>query len=125
MRSAGTPAARQAALRELIGTCWRSRAYGDFLSHVLVAEGAVDVAAEPYLMPWDMAALIPVVTEAGGRITGFDGSPALAHGSAVTSNGVLHDDAGETADPAAVNVADSSCARIRSALLSLHREEAT
>lgn len=79
------------ALRELIGSCWRSRAYGDFLSHVLVAEGAVDVAAEPYLMPWDMAALIPVVTEAGGRMTGFDGSPALSHGSAVTTNGVLHD----------------------------------
>jgi histidinol-phosphatase len=53
-------------LRELIGTCWRTRAYGDFLSHVLVAEGAVDIAAEPDLKPWDMAALVPVVTEAGG-----------------------------------------------------------
>lgn len=77
-------------LRHLIGTCWRTRAYGDFLSHVLVAEGAVDLAAEPYLMPWDMAALVPVVTEAGGRMTGFDGSPVLAHGSAVSSNGALH-----------------------------------
>lgn len=77
-------------LRSLIGTCWRTRAYGDFLSHVLVAEGAVDVAAEPYLMPWDMAAIVPVVTEAGGRMTGFDGSPALSHGSAVSTNRALH-----------------------------------
>lgn len=81
------------ALRHLISTCWRTRAYGDFLSHVLVAEGAVDIAAEPYLMPWDMAALVPVVTEAGGRMTGFDGSPALAHGSAVSSNRALHAEA--------------------------------
>ena len=82
--------AATAALRHLIGTCWRTRAYGDFLSHVLVAEGAVDIAAEPFLMPWDMAALVPVVTEAGGRLTGFDGSPALAHGSAVSCNRALH-----------------------------------
>jgi histidinol-phosphatase len=81
------------ALRHLIGDCWRSRAYGDFLSHVLVAEGAVDIAAEPYLMPWDMAGLIPVVTEAGGFITGFDGSPALAHGSALTTNAALRQQA--------------------------------
>jgi histidinol-phosphatase len=78
-----------AALRE---RCWRSRAYGDFLSHVLVAEGAVDVAAEPELGPWDIAALVPVVEEAGGRITGYDGGPALAAGSAVTTNGRLHDE---------------------------------
>jgi histidinol-phosphatase len=77
-------------LRHLIGSCWRTRAYGDFLSHVLVAEGAVDIAAEPSLMPWDMAALVPVVTEAGGRLTGFDGSPALAHGSALSTNRALH-----------------------------------
>lgn len=78
------------ALAHLVGLCWRTRAYGDFLSHVLVAEGAVDIAAEPYLMPWDMAALVSVVTEAGGRLTGFDGSPALAHGSAVSTNRALH-----------------------------------
>lgn len=72
--------------------CWRTRAYGDFLSHVLVAEGCVDVAAEPLLAPWDMAALIPVVEEAGGRVTGLDGSRPLAHLSAVTTNARLHDD---------------------------------
>lgn len=78
------------ALNLLTQTCWRTRAYGDFLSHVLVAEGAVDIAAEPYLAPWDMAALVPIVTEAGGRLTGYDGSPALSHGSALSTNRVLH-----------------------------------
>jgi histidinol-phosphatase len=79
-----------AGLAALRGDCWRSRAYGDFWSHLLVAEGAVDVAAEPQLGPWDIAALVPVVTEAGGRITGFDGSPAATAGCALTSNGLLH-----------------------------------
>ena len=69
---------------------WRSRGYGDFWSHMLVAEGAVDIAAEPELNPWDVAALVPVVELAGGRITGYDGSPALQAGSGLTSNGHLH-----------------------------------
>ena len=80
-----------AGLGSLRSQCWRTRGYGDFLSHVLVAEGAVDIAAEPFLAPWDMAALVPVVTEAGGRMTGYDGSPALAAGGAVTTNRALHD----------------------------------
>lgn len=74
----------------IVSSVWRSRAYGDFWSHVLVAEGAVDIAAEPELGPWDIAALVPVVTEAGGRITAFDASPALSGGSAVTTNKHLH-----------------------------------
>ncbi|MDD2858565.1 MAG: histidinol-phosphatase [Candidatus Nanopelagicales bacterium] len=69
---------------------WRQRAYGDFWSHLLVAEGAVDIAAEPELGAWDMAALIPIVREAGGSITAFDGTPALSGGCAVTTNGLLH-----------------------------------
>ena len=80
-----------AGLRTLVDSCWRTRAYGDFLSHVLVAEGAVDIAAEPALAPWDMAALVPIVTESGGRITAYDGSPALAGHCAVTTNGHLHE----------------------------------
>ncbi len=52
---------------------WRTRAYGDFWSYMLVAEGAVDLAAEPELSLWDMAALAPIVTEAGGRFTGLNG----------------------------------------------------
>lgn len=78
------------ALAALTGSAWRCRAYGDFWSHLLVAEGAVDVAAEPELSVWDIAALIPIVEEAGGRITGYDGAPALTASSGLTTNGVLH-----------------------------------
>jgi histidinol-phosphatase len=78
-------------LRQLVDQSWRTRAYGDFLSHVLVAEGAVDIAAEPALMPWDMAALIPIVTESGGKITDFEGQAPLFGGCAVTTNNHLHD----------------------------------
>ncbi len=78
-------------LAALTDQVWRFRAYGDFWSHLLVAEGAADVAAEPELNVWDIAALIPIVEEAGGRITGYDGSPALTAGSGLTTNGLLHD----------------------------------
>jgi len=78
-------------LDRLLAQTWRQRAYGDFWSHMLVAEGAVDIAAEPELQTYDMAALIPIVEEAGGRITAYDGSSALGGGSAVTTNGHLHE----------------------------------
>ncbi len=74
----------------LLTNAWRTRAYGDFWSHVLVAEGGVDVAIEPELKPWDMAAFIPIVTEAGGVVTAMDGSAAMIAGNAVSSNGLLH-----------------------------------
>ena len=67
---------RFAALCE---ACWRTRAYGDFYSYMLVAEGAVDVAAEPELSLWDVAALIPIVTEAGGTIDGNRRSAIRRH----------------------------------------------
>jgi histidinol-phosphatase len=70
--------------------CWRTRAYGDFWSHMLVAEGAVDMAAEPEVSLWDMAAVAVIVNEAGGRFTATDGDPSPAAGSACTSNGLLH-----------------------------------
>lgn len=73
--------------------CWRTRAYGDFWSYMLVAEGAVDLAAEPQLAVHDMAALVPIVTEAGGRFTSLDGRPGPWGGNAVASNGLLHDEA--------------------------------
>lgn len=81
----------------LQGAVWRSRGYGDFWSHMLVAEGAIDVAAEPELSPWDVAALLPIVTEAGGRVTRMDGSDVdLAADSLtalLTTNGLLHEQA--------------------------------
>ncbi len=72
--------------------CWRSRAYGDFWSYMLVAEGAVDIACEPSLNVYDMAALVPVVTQAGGRFTSLDGRDGCWGGNALATNGVLHDE---------------------------------
>lgn len=76
---------------DLTREVWRTRAYGDFWSHVLVAEGAVDIAAEPELALHDMAALVPIVTEAGGRFTSLAGEDGPFGGNAVTTNGLLHD----------------------------------
>ena len=77
---------------DLVDAVWRSRAYGDFWSHMMVAEGCVDIAPEPALNLWDMAALVPVVEEAGGRMTDWSGEPALQGDCALTSNGLLHDE---------------------------------
>ena len=71
---------------------WRSRAYGDFFSHMLVAQGSVDIAPEPELEDYDMAALVPIVTEAGGKFTGLDGRPGCWSGNGMSSNGILHDE---------------------------------
>ncbi len=77
---------------DLLSSCWRTRAYGDFWSYMLLAEGAVDLAAEPELATYDMAALVPIVTEAGGRFTGLDGRDGCWSGNAVATNGLLHDE---------------------------------
>ena len=74
----------------LTDAVWRVRAYGDFYSYCLVAEGAVDVAAEPEVELWDLAPLDVLVREAGGRFTNLDGDPGPHGGSAVASNGLLH-----------------------------------
>ncbi len=71
--------------------CWRTRAYGDFWSYMLVAEGAVDIAAEPELALHDMAALDVIVREAGGRFSGLDGTDGPFAGNALATNGRLHD----------------------------------
>ncbi|MGH3714471.1 MAG: histidinol-phosphatase [Micromonosporaceae bacterium] len=83
---------RLPGLLDLALTTWRSRAYGDFYSYVLLAEGAVDIACEPEVSVWDLAALVPIVTEAGGQFTDLDGRPGPHGGSAVATNGKLHDD---------------------------------
>jgi histidinol-phosphatase len=77
---------------DIILQVWRSRAYGDFYGYMLVAEGAVDAMVEPELSLWDVAALIPIVTEAGGTFTDLDGRSGPGGGSAVATNGLLHDD---------------------------------
>ena len=77
---------------DLSRSVWRSRAYGDFWSYVLVAEGAVDAAAEPEVSLWDLAALQVIVEEAGGRFTDLAGVARPDGGSAVATNGHLHDE---------------------------------
>ncbi len=77
---------------DLMRQCWRSRGYGDFYGHVLVAEGAVDIMVEPELNLWDMAALVPIVTEAGGRFTDRAGRPGPHGGNAIVTNGLLHEE---------------------------------
>ncbi|GAA4830232.1 histidinol-phosphatase [Garicola koreensis] len=69
---------------------WRTRAYGDFWSYCMVAEGTVDVAAEPELELYDMAALVPIVQEAGGAFTSLANDPGCTGPNALASNGVLH-----------------------------------
>ncbi|OBH25431.1 histidinol-phosphatase [Mycobacterium sp. E342] len=84
----------QRGLRErfiaLTDAVWRVRAFGDFLSYCLLAEGAVDIAAEPEVSVWDLAALDILVREAGGNLTGLDGVAGPHRGSAVATNGPLH-----------------------------------
>jgi len=75
----------------LMRRVWRTRAYGDFWSYMLLAEGAVDIAAEPELALYDMAALVPIVTEAGGTFTSLDGAPGPWGGNAVATNSHLHE----------------------------------
>lgn len=70
---------------------WRMRGYGDFFSYCLMAEGAVDVAAEPEVCLWDLAALDILVREAGGRFSSLDGRPGPHSGEAVATNALLHD----------------------------------
>jgi histidinol-phosphatase len=74
----------------LATSVWRTRAYGDFWSHVLVAEGAVDISAEPEVKLWDLAALQVIVEEAGGTFTDLTGKPTPDGGSVVCTNGRLH-----------------------------------
>ena len=83
---------RQEAVLDLARDCWRERAYGDFWSYMLLAEGAVDIAAEPELNLHDMVALAPIVTEAGGRFTSLRGEDGPFGGNAVATNGLLHDE---------------------------------
>jgi histidinol-phosphatase len=76
--------------QKMLVAAWRTRGIGDFWSHMLVAEGAVDVAIEPSLALWDMAALDIIVREAGGSFTNTAGHSGPFGGSGVSTNGILH-----------------------------------
>lgn len=77
---------------DLVGRARRSRGLGDFWGHVLVARGAAHVMVEPDLSVWDVAALQPIVAEAGGRLTDLAGAAWTDRGGCLTTNGALHDD---------------------------------
>ncbi|MEJ6577296.1 MAG: histidinol phosphatase [SAR202 cluster bacterium] len=84
----GTRREKFLALQEKI---WRTRGHGDFWSHMLVAQGAVDLAVEPSLALWDMAALDVIIREAGGKFTNISGEAGPHGGSAISSNGLVHE----------------------------------
>jgi histidinol-phosphatase len=86
------PAGYAEAFEEIVRRARRDRGFGDFWGHVLVARGAASVMLEPELSLWDVAALQPIVAEAGGRLTTFAGEPWIDHGSVLTTNGKLHDE---------------------------------
>ncbi|MCM2576139.1 histidinol-phosphatase [Streptomyces meridianus] len=77
---------------DLTRDCWRTRGYGDFWPYMMVAEGSVDMCAEPELSLWDMAANAIIVQEAGGEFTDLDGVRGPGGSNAVASNGLLHQD---------------------------------
>ena len=77
---------------DLLRAAKRTRAFGDFWSYMLVAEGAVDIAAEPELALHDMAALVPIVTEAGGRFSSIDGQIGPVGPGALCTNSLLHEE---------------------------------
>lgn len=77
--------------QRLLAATAHNRGIGDFYGHMLVACGSLDVMVEPVLHPWDLAAVIVIVEEAGGRLSDLEGRPHIYGGGAVTSNGRLHD----------------------------------
>ena len=83
---------RQEALLNLTSKAWRNRALGDFWPYMLVADGSLDMAGEPDLQPYDMAAIQPIIEGAGGRFSSLDGESSIWTGSALATNGLLHDE---------------------------------
>jgi histidinol-phosphatase len=76
---------------DLVAHTQRQRGFGDFYGFVLVAQGAGEVMVEQGVHPWDLAALKPIVEEAGGRFTDWDGNSTIYRPDVIASNGELHD----------------------------------
>lgn len=86
-----TPHGLEEKFTTLLHRVGRSRGFGDFWAHMLVAEGGLDAAIEPVVAHWDMAAVQVIVEEAGGRFSTLDGRADAAGGSGVSTNGLIHD----------------------------------
>ena len=78
------------AVVRLSRAVWRDRGYGDTWPYMLLAEGRLEFVAEFGVKEYDIAALVPIITEAGGRFTSFEGEDSLSRRSALATNGVLH-----------------------------------
>src|SRR5262249_6816966 len=89
-RYAGDPIGQ--GLFDISSRAWRTRGVGDFWQHMLVAEGAFDVSVDPIVNLWDVAALVPIVEEAGGGGAALPGTGDADGGSLVCTNGLLHDE---------------------------------
>jgi histidinol-phosphatase len=76
---------------DLAHRCWRMRGLGDFWQHMLVAEGAFDISIDPIVNYWDVAALLPIIEEAGGQWSTVAGDQPSLPESFVCTNGGLHD----------------------------------
>jgi len=76
----------------LVRASGRQRGFGDYFGHTFVARGQAEAMIEVDVKPWDLAAIKIVIEEAGGRFTDFAGRATIYGGSAIASNGVLHDD---------------------------------
>ncbi|GAA1126284.1 MULTISPECIES: inositol monophosphatase family protein [Microbacterium] len=84
-------AGRLDTLLTLADRVWRDRAYGDVFAYMLLAEGRLDMVAEFDVKEYDIAAAVPIVREAGGRMTAFDGAETISARSTLATNGILHD----------------------------------
>ena len=72
--------------------CWISRSWGDGYGYLLVATGRADVMVDPVCNAWDVAAILPVIQESGGRFTSWDGRASVRQGDGLGTNGLVHDE---------------------------------
>jgi len=83
---------RAPGFHDLLGDVWRERGFGDFWGYALLAEGAAEAMVEVDLWPWDAAAPMVLIEEAGGRVTDLDGRRAIDSRTFLATNGLLHDE---------------------------------
>ena len=84
---------RQEGFNKLLRQTREGRTWGDCYGYMMIATGRADIMIDPILFAWDVAPMLPIITEAGGRITSLDGQENLPFTSALATNGLLHDQA--------------------------------